>query len=111
VSDSGVSVVPAAGGIPRWLKLPGAPGHYFASETGGLSSDGSALFVRIESAGEPGFHIAKIPLDGSPASIVVPFDRPDRQSLRPEFTTDGRNFYFTLGRHEADIWVVELQRR
>ncbi|HEX6251048.1 MAG TPA: protein kinase [Gemmatimonadaceae bacterium] len=111
LAEAGVTVVPAAGGTQRRLRLPGSPGQYIPQETGGLSSDGSALFVRVTSPAKPGFHIARLPLDGSPGSIVVPFDRPDRQSLRGEFTTDGRHFYFTLGRHEADIWVVELQRR
>jgi Tol biopolymer transport system component len=111
LSHAGVSVVSLAGGTPRHLTLPGAPGHYFTLETGGVSSDGKALFVRIGSQAESGFHIARVPLDGSPGSIVVRFDRPDRQSLRPEFSTDGRTFYFSVGRHEADIWVVELQQR
>ena len=106
-----MTVIPADGGTPRRLQLPGSPGQYIVQETGGLNSDRTALFVRVMSPGKPGFHIARIPLDGSPGSIVVPFDRPDRQSLRAEFTTDGRHFYFTLGRHEADIWLVELQRR
>ena len=25
------------------------------------------------------------------------------------FTTDGRTFYFTMGAHESDIWVLELE--
>ncbi|HUF64766.1 MAG TPA: protein kinase [Gemmatimonadaceae bacterium] len=111
LSQGGVSVVPITGGAPRRLRLPGSAGQYFPLEIGGASSDGKALFVRIGSEGEPGLHIARVPLDGSPGSIVVRFDRPDRQALRAEFSTDGRNFYFTLGRHEADIWVVELQQR
>jgi hypothetical protein len=55
--------------------------------------------------------VVKVLRDGSPGSIVVRFDRSDRQPLRPEFSSDGRHFYFALDRHEADIWVVELQPR
>ena len=26
------------------------------------------------------------------------------------FATDGRTFYFTVGSHESDVWVMELRR-
>lgn len=111
LAPAGVFIVPRTGGTARQLSLPGTPGQHFALELGGISSDGGAIFVRVGSASEPGYHIARLPLDGGPGTLVARFDRPDRQSLRPEFTTDGRTFYFTIGRHEADIWVVELQQR
>jgi len=27
------------------------------------------------------------------------------------FAADGRRFYFTLGSHEADVWVLHLNRQ
>jgi Tol biopolymer transport system component len=111
LTERGIRLAPVSGGVARSLSMPGRPDEYIPLEIGGWSSDERAVYVRIGAAsGDQGLHIARVPLDGSPASIVVRFDRPDRQSLRAEFGTDGRNFYFTIGRHEADIWVVDLQR-
>lgn len=109
-AEAGVRLLPVNGGPARTLTLPGRAGEHFPVEIGGWSTDGRAVYVRIgATSGDPGLHIARVPLDGTPGSIVVRFDRPDRQSLRGEFATDGRTFYFTIGRHEADVWVVELQ--
>ena len=34
-----------------------------------------------------------------------------RQHTRYGFATDGQTFYFTMGSHESDVWVAELERR
>ena len=39
--------------------------------------------------------------------LVKP-DDPFMQSVRDEFATDGRRFYFTMTKFEADIWQVDL---
>ena len=36
------------------------------------------------------------------------FDDPTRRSLRREFATDGRRFYFTIANDESDLWTMEL---
>jgi hypothetical protein len=43
--------------------------------------------------------------------LLVKFDDPSRRSLRREFATDGRRFYFTVARDEADVWSLELLRK
>jgi hypothetical protein len=40
--------------------------------------------------------------------LLVRFDDPSRPSNRIEFATDGERFYFTVGRRESDIWLMEL---
>ena len=38
-------------------------------------------------------------------------DDPTRQPTRYGVTTDGRKLYMTLGSHESDVWVLELEGR
>jgi hypothetical protein len=47
---------------------------------------------------------------GGPPRILVRFDDA-RRSSRPEFTTDGRRFYFTVTDRVSDIWTMKLTRR
>jgi Tol biopolymer transport system component len=49
-----------------------------------------------------------VPLSGGVPRLLVRFDDPMRPSLRPEFTTDGERFFFTIGTQESDIWVMDL---
>jgi len=51
-----------------------------------------------------------IPVTGGVPRLLVRFDDPAKLSGRPEFTTDGERFYFTIGRQESDIWTMELVR-
>jgi eukaryotic-like serine/threonine-protein kinase len=50
-------------------------------------------------------------LDGSPPRLLVTFDDPARRSLRREFATDGRRFYFTIASDESDLWAMQLIER
>jgi serine/threonine-protein kinase len=42
---------------------------------------------------------------------VVVFDDLERQSTTQLFDTDGSRFFFTLGDHQADIWVADVAPR
>ena len=48
---------------------------------------------------------------GGPPRLLVRFDDPNRQSNRPEFTTDGKRFFFTIGQRQSDVWMMELTTR
>ncbi len=50
-----------------------------------------------------------VPAAGGTPRILVRFDDPARPSTRPEFATDGKRFFFTLGSRQSDIWVMELK--
>jgi len=43
--------------------------------------------------------------------LLVRFDDPLRRSLRREFATDGRRFYFTVAREESDLRAIELLKK
>ena len=46
--------------------------------------------------------------DGGLPRLLVTFDDPSRRSLRREFATDGRRFYFTIANDESDLSALEL---
>jgi eukaryotic-like serine/threonine-protein kinase len=54
--------------------------------------------------------IWEVPTAGGPPKLLVRFDVPARRSMRREFATDGRRFYFTVARDESDIWGIELAK-
>ena len=47
---------------------------------------------------------------GGASRVLVRLDDPSRQPAAYGFATDGRTFYFTVGSHESDVWVMELGR-
>ena len=52
--------------------------------------------------------ILSVPATGGEPRVLVRFDDPSRISLRPEFATDGRRFYFTVPERQSDVWVMDL---
>jgi serine/threonine-protein kinase len=50
-----------------------------------------------------------IPVAGGTPRLLTEFDDPTFQSRRNEFDTDGRRFFFTVGNHESDIWMMDLR--
>jgi Tol biopolymer transport system component len=77
---------------------------------GGWSADSRKIYFRVL-APDGSFNIAQVSLDGSNPSLLVRFDDPERRGYRPEFSTDGKTIYFTVGKHEADIWVMDLKKK
>ena len=53
--------------------------------------------------------IWSVPSAGGTPRLLVRFDDPSRRSLRRELATDGKRFYFSVARDEADIWAMELR--
>jgi Tol biopolymer transport system component len=106
--DQTLRSLPAGGGQAKILVEPAALGPVVAVE--GWSVDSRKIYFRVERPGGS-LDIAEVGSDGSNPSVLVRFDDPDRPAYRQDFTTDGKNIYFTVGRHEADIWIMELKRR
>ncbi|MDP9203172.1 MAG: serine/threonine-protein kinase [Gemmatimonadota bacterium] len=77
---------------------------------GGWSADGRKIYFRVLRL-DGSYDIAQVDADGSNPSLLVRFDRPDRPPYRSDFSTDGKTFYFTIGEHQADIWVMDLKKR
>lgn len=106
--DAPLRVIPAEGGPVRAIAVPASFGELVAIE--GWSADGKKLYFRVI-APNGDRNIAEASLDGSPPSTLVRFDDPEKRPFNPFFTTDGKTIYFTLGRHEADLWLMDLKKR
>ncbi len=71
------------------------------------SADSRTVFFKAADAqGVASFW--SVPVSGGEPRLLVRFDDPMRPSLRPEFTTDGERFFFTVGTQQSDIWVMDL---
>jgi len=106
--EAPLRIIPVDGGPVRAIAVPASFGQMAAIE--GWSADGKKLYFRVI-APNGDRNIAEAPIDGSAPSTLVKFDDPERRPFNPFFTTDGKSIYFTLGRHEADIWVMDLNRK
>ncbi len=103
-----VRVIPSQGGRARAVDIPRSIGEVIYIQ--GWSADGKRVIVSgIGPDGNP--NIAQVALDGSSASVLVRFDDRERERYSPVFSTDGKTIYFTLGKHESDIWVMDLKKK
>jgi len=80
------------------------------TSVGGWSADSKTIYFRILSP-DGNYDIAQVGVDGSNPRVLIRFDRADRVPYRSDFSTDGRNFYFTIGQHLADIWIMDLRKK
>ena len=108
-SDGTLRLISPEGGGPRTLVsrgdgTPDRPAPFSSAE---WSLDGSTVYFRARDA-EGTASFWAVPVSGGPSRQLVRFDDPSRRSYRPEYTTDGSHFFFTIGRQESDIWMVEL---
>ncbi len=55
--------------------------------------------------------IWQLPVNGNPEMRLVHFTDPTRQLYRLGLSVDSRNFYFTLGDRESDIWTMEVKKQ
>ena len=55
--------------------------------------------------------IWQIPVNGDPERRVLHFSDPNRQLYRSTFDVFGRNFYFTIGDRQSDVWTMELKKQ
>jgi Tol biopolymer transport system component len=99
-AEGGVAVMSPDGGEPRLLSDFGDSPRW--------SKDGQTLYFRTYPPYER-HGIWSIPVSGGEPRLLVRFDDPLRLSHRPEWSTDGKNFYFTLTEFEADVFVIELE--
>jgi Tol biopolymer transport system component len=103
----GLRVIGPQGGIARQLVAIHDSTTEAAPELAQWSPDGRTVFYKaFDAAGRS--TIWSVPATGGIPKILVRFDDPTRPSSRPEFTTDGKRLFFTIGNRQIDIWVMEL---
>ncbi len=105
----GVWVIPPEGGSPTQLVTTDGSAGQPAPELALWSPDGGTIYYKaFDVAGHSSlWSVASV---GGIPRLLVRFDDPSRPSPRPEFATDGRRFFFTVGARQSDIWSMELRQ-
>jgi Tol biopolymer transport system component/DNA-binding SARP family transcriptional activator len=108
--SDGLWLIAPDGGSPRRLVATGDSVPQPAPELAQWSPDGRTIYYKaFDSAGRS--TLWSVPAAGGTPRLLVSFDDPSRPSSRPEFTTDGKRFFFTIGTRQIDIWAMELVAR
>lgn len=106
----GLWLIPRTGGDSRSLLHQGASPQPPSPELADWGPDGRTIFYKaFDAAGHSS--LWSVPADGGTPTPLVRFDDPARPSSRPEFATDGKSLFFTVGTRQSDIWAMELETR
>jgi Tol biopolymer transport system component/DNA-binding SARP family transcriptional activator len=102
----GLWLIAPRGGNPQHLvDLGGSPGP--SPELALWGPDGRTIYYKaFDASGRS--TLWSIPATGGAPNLLVRFDDPSRPSSRPEFATDGKWFFFTIGARQSDIWAMEV---
>jgi serine/threonine-protein kinase len=104
--SGGALLVIAPDGTGRRVIVPAASGQPLPSYPI-WSSDSRTIYYKAYDA-RLQTSIWAVTVDGGQPRLLVTFDDPMRRSLRREFATDGRRFYFTIANDESDLWAMQL---
>jgi Tol biopolymer transport system component/tRNA A-37 threonylcarbamoyl transferase component Bud32 len=105
-TTTGLYTLPVEGGSPRLLVPIHSPG--FGPAWTDWDPDGRMLYYLSSlPSGWSGWSV----IPGEEPRLILEFDDPMRQQTRYGFTTDGRKLFMTLGSHESDVWVLDLEER
>ena len=107
VSEGDVRLVSPEGGEPRILVAHQSDAN---ADFCAWSRDGRTLFYKAFKSANPEYRnwIWSVPASGGTPQLVARLEDPLKPSLRPEFTVDSREIFFTMTERESDIWTMEL---
>jgi Tol biopolymer transport system component len=71
------------------------------------SPDGQTIYIRGTRRSD-GMACLLVAAPGGSPRVLVWFDDPSHPSYRPDWTTDGQRFFFTIQDRQADIFVAQL---
>jgi len=103
-----VALLPVDSGPERVLVDPARVGAL--PEVPSWSADGRSIYYKSHDArGEA--YIWSVPVAGGAPSLLVRFDDSNHPSYRPEVTVGGGRIYVTEEDRQADVYVMEVERR
>lgn len=100
VDGSGRRLMPS----PKLDKVLQSPGTVL------WSRDSRHMFVSVREK-DGTSSIWQLSINGDPETRLLHFTDPSRQFYRTIFDMDAKNFYFTLGDRQSDIWTMELKKQ
>ncbi len=107
IDDLAVKVISPDGGEPRAVTVPGDDPSAPVPWAVAWSPDSRLIYYKAFDSERRSSFWSVPPAGGTPR-LLVTFDNPQLQSRRNEFVTDGTRFFFTVGVHESDLWVMDL---
>jgi Tol biopolymer transport system component/serine/threonine protein kinase/DNA-binding SARP family transcriptional activator len=108
VGGAALRIITPQGRNERVIVSPSLLGAVTA--IGGWSADSRTIYFRIR-ANDGNLNIARVSVDGRNPEVFVRFDDPQRRPYRSDFAIDGKHIYVTIGKHEADIWTMDLRKK
>ena len=89
---------------PKIMEVVASPGQFV------FSRDARHAYTLIREKDGTG-SIWQLPVNGDPERRLLHFKDPSRQFYRNSLDVDDKNFYFTLGDRQSDIWTMELRKQ
>jgi Tol biopolymer transport system component/DNA-binding SARP family transcriptional activator len=106
-SANGLWLIGPQGGSARHLVELGSSTGKPSAELAEWSADGRTIYYKaFDAAGHSS--LWSIPALGGTPTLLVRFDDSSHPSSRPEFATDGKRFFFTIGARQSDVWAMDL---
>ncbi len=103
-----VALLPVDSGPERILVDPARVGAL--PEVPSWSADGRTIYYKSHDA-RGDASIWSVPVAGGAPSLLVRFDDPNHPSYRPEVTVGGGRIYVTEEDRQADVYVMEVEKR
>jgi len=103
-----IALLPVDSGPERILVDPVRAG--VSGEVPAWSADGTTIYFKSHDA-RGNASVWAIPAAGGAPRLLVRFDDPNHPSYRPEVTVGGGRLYFTEEDRQADVYVMEVERR
>ena len=107
IDDAAVKIIAPDGGEPQSLTSPPSDLDAPIPWAVAVSPDSRLVYYKAFDADRHS-SFWSVPVAGGTPRLLVTFDDPDFQSHRNEFGIDGKKFYFTVGFHESDLWMMDL---
>jgi Tol biopolymer transport system component/DNA-binding SARP family transcriptional activator len=107
IKERAVWVTTPEGARPRVLVAAGDSAQSAVPELLQWAPSGERIFYKAFDA-EGRSSIWSVSAKGGAPKLLLRFDDPARPSSRPEFATDGKRLYFSLGQRQSDVWTVDL---
>jgi eukaryotic-like serine/threonine-protein kinase len=108
LSGGSAWIVPADSGPARLVLGP--PHSTLRVQEAIWGDDGRTLFLKISEA-DGTASIVAMPAAGGKPKPLVHFDDPSRPSYRPNFGIRGGRIYFSIDDRQADVYVMEVEKR
>jgi TolB protein len=102
---NGLRVISPNGGEPTLL-VPASPAFFVSYAE--WSNDSKTIYFKATTEPAASMDFWSVPATGGPFRPLVSFEDVSRPSSRAEFSSDGKELFFTISERESDVWLLKL---